>query len=134
MKQISVLTKQEVSAILHEAIKKAGSQKAFAEQCGVSVSYMSDVVNQARRPGHKILDQLHITSEIIYRTASRYFVAVTCDRCERVVYGAEDETGTAGFYRRGGGWQEYMNDSEGVVCDSCMWADGRYKAEYGVSE
>lgn len=61
-----VITKERMGLELSEAIEWWGSQKAFAEVCGVSESYMSDVVRGARRPGHKILRKLGLQAKIVY--------------------------------------------------------------------
>nr|WP_143838143.1 hypothetical protein [Nitrospira cf. moscoviensis SBR1015] len=38
---------------------------------------------------------------------------------------------TAGYYVAEA-WQKYANPGEVYICDSCMWADPRYIADYGV--
>lgn len=62
-----LLTEEEVYDELHCEIKRWGTQRAFADICGVSGAYMSDVVNKRRVPGVKILDKLGIKARTIYQ-------------------------------------------------------------------
>ena len=54
------MSEQEVLDIIRQAVDRAGSQKAFAELCGVSAPYLSDVLKGNRSPGERILNQLGI--------------------------------------------------------------------------
>ena len=59
---------------------------------------------------------------------------MTCDRCKTEFDGFRSETNTAGYYDvTGGQWAKYALPGEASVCDSCMWADHRYIANYGLS-
>ena len=68
-------------------------------------------------------------------TSESYRVTVTCDRCGKRVDGLRlPDTGTSGFYefsRDDGLWGKYMEPYETILCDDCMWADPRYRADYG---
>lgn len=69
-------------------------------------------------------------------------VVVTCDRCGVNVEGllTFDYAGpcknptvqaTGGFYLvKNPAWAKYANEGEAVVCDTCMWRDERYLADY----
>lgn len=58
-------------------------------------------------------------------------VKIICSRCGKTVDGLQSKYGTGGFYRVSEGhWAKYANLGEIEVCDSCMWADPRYKADY----
>lgn len=52
------ITEDEVRERLRAAIRDAGTQKAWAEQAGVSAAYVNDVLKGARRPGEAILRAL----------------------------------------------------------------------------
>lgn len=62
-----MLTEQEVMARLRAAVAAAGSQKAYAEQIGVSQTYLSDVLTGNRAPGEKILTSLGLEAVAMYR-------------------------------------------------------------------
>ena len=62
-----MLTEQDVMDRLRAAVAAAGSQKAYAEQIGVSQSYLSDVLVGNRSPGEKILAALNLEAVIMYR-------------------------------------------------------------------
>lgn len=62
-----MLTEQEVIERLRAAAQIAGSQKAYAEQIGVSQTYLSDVLTGNRAPGEKILTALNLEAVIVYR-------------------------------------------------------------------
>jgi transcriptional regulator with XRE-family HTH domain len=55
MKRFSRL---EVVELLRRACAKAGSQRAWARQHGVSVAYVSDVLRGRRDPGKSILAEI----------------------------------------------------------------------------
>lgn len=57
-----------------------------------------------------------------------------CDRCKQEVGGAVFATFSEGVYVvNAGAWAKYANPGETIVCDNCMWADARYKADHGDS-
>ena len=62
-----MLTEQDVMDRLRAAVAAAGSQKAYAEQIGVSQSYLSDVLVGNRTPGEKILVALNLEAVMMYR-------------------------------------------------------------------
>lgn len=49
------------------AIQAAGSQRAFAQQHGISTQYVNDVLRGRREMGQKILDALGIDRIVSYR-------------------------------------------------------------------
>jgi hypothetical protein len=57
-------------------------------------------------------------------------IKVTCDRCQQVVEGIRGEEFSAGFYDMSK-WEEYRQDNERYVCESCMFADPKYIERYG---
>ena len=63
-------------------------------------------------------------------------VTVICDRCDDEIEGLRGQFATAGFYDTAGQswWARYANPGEKIVCDACMWADPRYRADYGINE
>lgn len=62
-----MLTEQDVLDRLRAAVMAAGSQKAYAEQIGVSQTYLSDVLTGNRAPGEKILMALNLEAIIMYQ-------------------------------------------------------------------
>ena len=52
------MTDRELRSLLRAAIKAAGSQKAFADLCGVTPPYLTDILKGRRTVGPKILKQL----------------------------------------------------------------------------
>lgn len=52
---------------LRDAVRKAGSQVAFATQAGVSPAYVSDVLNARRDPGDSILKAVGLKKVIRYK-------------------------------------------------------------------
>lgn len=54
------MSESEVLDIIRQHIDRVGSQKAFAELCGVSAPFLSDVLRGYRRPGEKILSYIGI--------------------------------------------------------------------------
>lgn len=62
-----MLTEQDVMDRLRAAVTAAGSQKAYAEQIGVSQSYLSDVLIGNRAPGEKILTALDLEAVVMYQ-------------------------------------------------------------------
>lgn len=61
------MNEQDVLDRLRAAIELAGSQKRFAEQHGISLQYVNDVLRKRREPGQKILDALGIERFVNYR-------------------------------------------------------------------
>ena len=61
------MNEQDVLDRLRAAIEQAGSQRAFADQHGISLQYVNDVLHKRREPGQKILDALGIERVVIYR-------------------------------------------------------------------
>lgn len=57
-----------IAAIRREA-KRAGSQKALADELGVSDTYLSDVLNGRKEPGEAILIPLGLERVVTYRRA-----------------------------------------------------------------
>ena len=64
--QVDVLRIGDVYTLLRNRIKEAGSQKAFAAQCGVSETYISDVMNARRDPGPQVLGTLGLRRIVCY--------------------------------------------------------------------
>ena len=56
--RVSLLTLQNVYVILRKSVAVAGGQTAFADEHGISTSYVCDVLNARRDPGTKILSAL----------------------------------------------------------------------------
>jgi len=61
------LTRVDVFRLLREACAAAGGQKAWAEQHGISASYVNDVINSRRDPGDSILRGLGLVRVTVYR-------------------------------------------------------------------
>jgi hypothetical protein len=61
------MTIEDVKDMLREACLKAGSQAIWAQQHGVSASYVSDVIQGRREPGDKVLKALGLDRIIIYK-------------------------------------------------------------------
>lgn len=59
------LTHDELIAKLREAA--AGNAAAWAKRCGISPSYVSDVLAGRRPPGDKVLSALNVDRIIKYR-------------------------------------------------------------------
>lgn len=62
-----MLTEQELIERLRDAVNRAGSQKDFAQQHGISEQYLSDVLRSRREPGQKILDALGVERVVRYQ-------------------------------------------------------------------
>ena len=52
---------------IRRAADRAGTQKALAEQLGVSPAYLSDVLNGRKDPGDAILEPLGLERVVTYR-------------------------------------------------------------------
>lgn len=59
----------DVRRLLAQACEAAGSQRAWAEQNGLSSAYVNDVVTGKREPGAAILQRLGLEKVVIYRPA-----------------------------------------------------------------
>lgn len=62
-----ILTEHDVINRLRDAIRVAGSQRAFGRQHGISTQYINDVLRCRREPGQKILDTLGIERVVQYQ-------------------------------------------------------------------
>jgi predicted transcriptional regulator len=60
------MTRSEVYTLIRTAITNAGSQKAFAQQAGVSPQYICDIVNGRLDPADKILKAVGVRKKIVY--------------------------------------------------------------------
>ena len=54
------MTRDDVRAMLAQAVRDAGSQKAFALRAGVSRPYLNDVLAGRREPGERLLDAIAV--------------------------------------------------------------------------
>lgn len=63
----SSMSLDAVIAIVRQKIEEVGTQKAFAEKIGISLSYLNDVLRKRREPGEKILSALGLKKEIRYK-------------------------------------------------------------------
>ena len=59
-----------VMDLIDTAAKKAGSQKALAQEWGISEQYLSDILKGRREPGNKVLGQLGLVKMLVYREIS----------------------------------------------------------------
>jgi DNA-binding transcriptional regulator YdaS (Cro superfamily) len=66
---ITVVTRDDVVALLREAVAQAGGQRLWAESVGVSPSDVSSVLSGRRAAGRAILAALGITRETVRRQA-----------------------------------------------------------------
>ena len=64
------LTEAEVLDLIRIAVARAGSQAAFAHQCGVPQQFISDVLHQRRRPSDAILNVLGLRRLVRYEYKS----------------------------------------------------------------
>lgn len=64
------MTKDDVIQRLRAAANEAGSVKLFAANIGLSLSYVSDVLNGYRPPGDRILDALGLERVVTYQEKS----------------------------------------------------------------
>lgn len=60
------LSVDKVRAKIAAECERLGSQKAYAEACGVSPSYVHDVIKGRREPTEPILTPLGIERQIIF--------------------------------------------------------------------
>lgn len=61
------IPEERMRKMLDIAIKVAGSQKAFANEAGVSEQYLSDVLNNRRDIGEKLLKWFGMERVVLYR-------------------------------------------------------------------
>jgi len=66
--QSDVMDAIEVMLLLNKAVRDAGSQKAFAEQCGISQQFLHDVLNARRAPSEKILSVIGIRKVVRFES------------------------------------------------------------------
>lgn len=57
----------DIIAVVRRACREAGDQQTLARQLGVSPAYISDVLNERKEPGPKILDPLGYERVVTYR-------------------------------------------------------------------
>jgi hypothetical protein len=63
---LPALSEEEVRALLRAATQRAGSQKAWADEHGVSGAYVNDVLRGRRDPGDAILKALGLKRMVTY--------------------------------------------------------------------
>lgn len=59
-------TVEQLILYMQMQIALAGSQKAFAKQCGISEQYLTDILKLRREPGEKILKALGWNRVVMY--------------------------------------------------------------------
>lgn len=62
--EYGIFLQPEVIKHLNEEIKAAGSLRNFADKCGVSASYVSDVVHGNRNPSGDLLETLGFSVQV----------------------------------------------------------------------
>ena len=67
IKQNDLLDAADFSALMRRAIKKAGSQKAFAEAAGVTPPFIGMVLSREREPSPAILRTLGVRRIVRYQ-------------------------------------------------------------------
>jgi len=60
------ITEDEVLKLLHKRLRNK-TQKALAEELGVSAPYLGDVLAGKRQPGPSLLRSLRLKREFVYR-------------------------------------------------------------------
>lgn len=60
------LSREQLIKRIEAAVAAAGSQAALADKIGVSDAYLSDVLNNRRDPGEKMLAGLGYAREVRY--------------------------------------------------------------------
>lgn len=63
-----LITEQQLFSYIQSEIKKSGSQKAFANQLGISISYLNDYLSGRRKAGSKILSALDLIRVVHYKS------------------------------------------------------------------
>ena len=58
--------KEDILLIIDEHIESCGSQKHFADVCGISTQYLNDIIHGRRNISEKILDVLDIEKVEVY--------------------------------------------------------------------
>lgn len=61
------MTEDDVRRLLGDAVREAGSAKAWADQNNVSAVYVGDVLNRGKAPGEAILKALGLERVVTYR-------------------------------------------------------------------
>ena len=64
------MTLSDLYADLRNACEAAGGQSAWAKRHGISVSYVSDVLNARTDPGEKILAALGLVARTTYHRSN----------------------------------------------------------------
>jgi len=67
MKKLKRYTQTQAKQLLEEAIRKAGSQAAFADLHGISRQYITDVLKNRRDLSGKILEAIGLEKVIEYQ-------------------------------------------------------------------
>ena len=65
------ITEREVRVKIIRLVEKHGSARKLAASWGVSPTYLSDVLNERRLPGPKILEKLGLERVEVYRRVPR---------------------------------------------------------------
>lgn len=65
------MTADDVRKMLRKACDAAGSQKAWAEQAGVTPQYVQDVLSARREPAERICAALGVERVTTYRRVRR---------------------------------------------------------------
>jgi predicted DNA-binding protein (UPF0251 family) len=68
----ALLTEAEFLAVLRDLVAGYATQKDAAQAWGISPQYLSDVLNNGRAPGEKILQAIGWERVEMYRTAIEY--------------------------------------------------------------
>lgn len=65
------MTIDDVRRLLKDACAKAGGQKHWARNVGLSAQFVGDVIMGKRAPGPRMLHGLGLTATVVYRKAKR---------------------------------------------------------------
>lgn len=60
------VSRVEMFSRLNRAVNSAGSQKALAEQLGVSPAYLSAVLNAKKPPSDRVLSHIGLRVQAVY--------------------------------------------------------------------
>ncbi len=60
------MTKEQIIEVLKSEVQRLGSQKALAAKMGISLPYLSDIIQGRREPGPKVLAYLGLERQITY--------------------------------------------------------------------
>ena len=66
---VTVVSREDVVALLREAVDQAGGQRRWAEAVGVNANDVSSVLSGRRAAGRSILAALGVTRETVRRQA-----------------------------------------------------------------